>query len=213
MFGGNAYALIFLAALWLVFCILFRDLRREQILTSIAAATLFPILTATVYANGPSDHLLMRILLLFFASGISSIIYHIIFGQYYLKTPRHLVHHKKTEEMWAWKWTGLIFIAMWTTLLFAYIWPSLPTYILFLLTALLFCAYYAVARQDLLFDALMSAGLMIAIFAMVDLVLGGISGSVFGIELYLHAAGLGLFFGPLYEFARNLRLHHVFARI
>ncbi len=199
--------------IWLILFLLFRDLRREQMITSLATGTLFPILTATIYTEPATGNLMTQIMLLFFIGGISSIIYHIIFGQYYLKTPRHFTHHKTTEEMWAWKWIGLILIALWSTLLFARIWPELPSAVPFLLTAGLFTLYYAIAKQELFFDAVMSAGLMIALFAMVDLVLGGVSGSVIGTELYLHAAGLGLFFGPLYEFTRNLRLHHVSSRL
>ena len=213
MLGGNAYALIFVALIWLILFLLFRDLRREQVITSLAAGTLFPILTTAIYTSSVASNLITRVMLLFFIAGISSIIYHIIFGQYYLKTPRHFTHHKATEEMWAWKWIGLIFIAMWSTLLFARIWPALPSAVPFLLTAGLFTLYYAIAKQELFFDAIMSAGLMIALFVMVDLVLGGASGSIIGTELYLHAAGLGLFFGPLYEFTRNLRLHHVSSRL
>lgn len=209
MLGGNALALLILTFIWCAFFAAFRDLRREQMISSLFASAIFPVVFAYATQTVPTTLLLERIAFLFLVGGLSSVIFHIAFGQYYLKTPRHLVSKRKHAQTWIWNMLAILFGAAWTMVIFSLLWPSLSAGWIMLLTGGVFALYYAIYRHDLLFDALMSAFLMVALFAMVDLVMSSAALPLLTKDVYLQAAGLGLFFGPLYEFARNIRLRHV----
>ena len=209
MLGGNASAVILLGLLWTICFVFFAHLRREQFLASLLAGIFFP--TLYWYGHITGDPTIppgpLHALFLFFSGGLASICYHVIFGQYYLRVRQF--KSRTHEQSWVWQMLALTFIAAWIMVLFGYMWPHMSGGIIMTLTALCFLLYYTAYRQDLLFDAVMSAFLMLILFASVDLVLSGPDFDTLPADFYLQAFGLGLFFGPLYEFTRNLHLQHV----
>lgn len=202
----NTLALVIIGIIWFVLFFLFPLLRREQIVSSLFASALFPILSIIASSRAAGIPTLTELIFLFFIGGVASIIYHIIFGQYYLQTPKQLMGHKKEEQHIAWKWIGAFFGITWLMITLSLMIPNASGGVIILLTGSGVALYILAAKRDLFFDALMSAALMIVLFAAVEIVITG--QAIIGIqsEIYLKTAGIGLILGPLYELVRNTSL-------
>lgn len=207
MLAQNALALLLLVLLWCGAFILFPLLRKEQLVSSFLAGALFPVLHIATVVQDAGAPSVAELGLLFLAGGIASVAYHIVFGQFYLQTPKHFIEKPKSNEFLFWKWLGSFFALCWIMITLSFVWPNANEGLLLLLTGVILLLFIVAKRKDLLFDAIMSSVLMVALFAMVDVVTTGEAVIAVNAELYIKAAGLGLFFGPLYELIRNTKLH------
>lgn len=222
-----------LFVLWCVFFLFSKSTRIEQLTVSVFGFLLAPGMILLVLLNDFRQTLSVSsitmgmedLLFAFSLSGIASVIYHVLLGKRISKCSykKHYLHISQTH----WIARLVILLALWLgiTLLLIMLFPVNSVYA-FLVGGLLLGMYIIINRQDLLFDALFSGlFLVFLIFILEQLFFfrffpdAGLSFwqqqasvseiNVWGIPLeeLLWSATVGFALGPLYEYARKVKLN------
>ncbi|MBU0531353.1 MAG: hypothetical protein ABIG32_01060 [Candidatus Uhrbacteria bacterium] len=216
------YAILALALVWLVLFFMSRETRREMLIMSVLMLLAMP---GTIWLAGTDvrsmevfSGITITVDMLIFGAlvgGIASVAYHIVFRKRVQKLKKS---ERKPIKPSAAHWLAhiLIILAIWgfASVFLTFVFNINAAHTL-IIGGIMVGLYIIADRKDLLMDALLSAVLMAVIIFLVEQIFvirifpeissAAFFGSV-PLEEIAWAAVVGFTFGPLYEYARQLKL-------
>jgi len=219
MEGITILALI-IAATWIITFIKNPELRTEMITLGIFALFLVPItFQAPIYTSLFTNISIQEIILLFTSASLAGIIFHLLSGKHYHKLPTPKKSQNPKAEYWILRLLFLFIAFSWITILLqAFLQLSIANATL--LSAIALAIYVTSHRHDLLANTLWSAALTGFSAYIALTVTSLISTSAIGtslantstyiagipIDIITWSIAIGLFLGPVYEFARHKKV-------
>ena len=203
---------VFLGLLWLFLFARDQKTRREMVTIGIIAALFAPIFIFLGRGETGSAVSVLDIVFAFLFAGIAAVIFEAILGKHYRVGLVGKLPVKKSAERWflrlflialAWTWIAIAFLFVLQT-------SSMQSLIA---GGLIVGSYILATRKALFWDAVLSAAMMMAVFFFIYAItvvrsLPDISIFLLNLpaEALIWSATLGFVLGPIYEYARDLRL-------